>query len=372
MAASRLVITAAKIHQWVGATYAERGQDYYQNGHVLDFSWRGATLTGRVQGSEYKPYRVTIDFSGGGMYGECTCPMDYNCKHVAAVLFAAASQPPPAPSTPRASRAPTIRKELAALDKPDLIAVIKVMLEDAPELEAVVKSRLSAMRIAKAAGDSADAVAIRRNVVGLIRLAASPRGGKSAQSGLRSFLSQADSFINENQYSAALAVIQAVLSELMLVDSVALGRVESVARSAVESAINCWRAMPADDSGRPDALRLLFDLLAWEIHQSVGVDVERNVESALANGATPEERDQLLEWIAMAIRHAPPDSYADNYEDDYGYSNEGEYDEENIEEDWLPGEWERLQEVLAKKPGRNLKAQTQNSKSEKSRKRSKS
>src|SRR3990172_3241908 len=113
MAGSRPAITDAKIRQWVGAAYAGRGHDYYLNGHVLDFSWRGTRLTGRVQGSEHKPYRVTIDLSGGGLGGDCTCPIGYDCKHVAAVLYAAAARTSPAPPAsppPRASRAPALGK----------------------------------------------------------------------------------------------------------------------------------------------------------------------------------------------------------------------------------------------------------------------
>ncbi|MCS6910828.1 MAG: hypothetical protein NZM11_09735, partial [Anaerolineales bacterium] len=75
-------ITDAAIKSWLGATYAERGLNYYRNGHVLSYHWSGKRLTGRVQGSESRPYRVTIRFAAGEYpYGDCSCPMGGGCKH---------------------------------------------------------------------------------------------------------------------------------------------------------------------------------------------------------------------------------------------------------------------------------------------------
>ncbi len=70
----------------------ERGQQYQRSGEVLNLTLRGTTVTAGVQGSDNKPYRVTLtlaedDFSNA----DCTCPYgesfgDY-CKHIAAVAL---------------------------------------------------------------------------------------------------------------------------------------------------------------------------------------------------------------------------------------------------------------------------------------------
>jgi len=64
------------------------------------------TLAGAVQGSRSRPYEVQVYFHDIDeemwIEGECTCPVGYNCKHVAALLIAGLSHmPKPSPSSVR-------------------------------------------------------------------------------------------------------------------------------------------------------------------------------------------------------------------------------------------------------------------------------
>ena len=72
-----------------GAT-AERGRDYFRRGKVLSCAVNGKEIDGVVSGSGRQVYTQSIHLRGesGEFDGSCTCPMEYNCKHVAAVLFA--------------------------------------------------------------------------------------------------------------------------------------------------------------------------------------------------------------------------------------------------------------------------------------------
>lgn len=76
-------------------TYVQRGLEYQALGYVkgLEISPDGHAIRARVQGTARSPYRVNIQIAPGrkrvAIRGNCTCPMAYNCKHVAAVLFAA-------------------------------------------------------------------------------------------------------------------------------------------------------------------------------------------------------------------------------------------------------------------------------------------
>jgi superfamily II DNA or RNA helicase len=76
-------------------TYVQRGLEYQALGYVkgLEISPDGHSLRARVQGTARSPYRVTIQIARAGkrvsIRGNCTCPMAYNCKHVAAVLLEA-------------------------------------------------------------------------------------------------------------------------------------------------------------------------------------------------------------------------------------------------------------------------------------------
>lgn len=85
------------IRRLIGETYADRGQVYARQGRVTEFSGAEGRrlLLGEVRGSGRSVYSQTIslDWSAdgrlAGIDGECSCPVDYNCKHVAAVLFVA-------------------------------------------------------------------------------------------------------------------------------------------------------------------------------------------------------------------------------------------------------------------------------------------
>jgi superfamily II DNA or RNA helicase len=86
-----------------------RGRSYHQQGKVL--SWKptadGNGITASVQGTRPKPYQVKVDWGAPDFVeGLCSCPMEMDCKHVAAAMFAAANgtnrpapiRKPPSPS----------------------------------------------------------------------------------------------------------------------------------------------------------------------------------------------------------------------------------------------------------------------------------
>ena len=77
-------------HNFDAGTYA-RGTDYARRGKVTLATVEGDTITGRVSGSAAEQYRQRIVLSTGKrgvrVTGDCSCPMDYNCKHVVAVLL---------------------------------------------------------------------------------------------------------------------------------------------------------------------------------------------------------------------------------------------------------------------------------------------
>ncbi|WP_176044721.1 SWIM zinc finger family protein, partial [Paraburkholderia phenoliruptrix] len=65
----------------------------YENA-VSELQWQEdrGTLSAKVQGTRSRPYAVSITFREGDHDGdtwidnECTCPVGYMCKHVAAGL----------------------------------------------------------------------------------------------------------------------------------------------------------------------------------------------------------------------------------------------------------------------------------------------
>jgi superfamily II DNA or RNA helicase len=81
-----------------GDAYYERGRSYLEKGSVLNLTVKGegplfVQLNSSVKGSHKTPYKQNIriiwrpDFSAAEIEGDCTCPVGYNCKHVAAACL---------------------------------------------------------------------------------------------------------------------------------------------------------------------------------------------------------------------------------------------------------------------------------------------
>ena len=88
---TELIANAIQTKNMVAAGYA-----YWQQGRVIDLAIDTdmALITADVRGSAWRPYEVTIAFADSDDEDaepliECTCPVGFDCKHGAAVLFAA-------------------------------------------------------------------------------------------------------------------------------------------------------------------------------------------------------------------------------------------------------------------------------------------
>ena len=104
------------------------GWRYVRQGRVLGAQLvaDGQVLEGTTRGSSPKPYRQVIRLRRAGrgpvtVDGLCTCPVGYNCKHVAAVLLRHTEDrpkapPPPPPTEP--TLPPALAQWLAALPEP--------------------------------------------------------------------------------------------------------------------------------------------------------------------------------------------------------------------------------------------------------------
>ena len=90
-------IDLGEVARSVGKTSYDRGAAYARRNKVLSLKWDEdqLALTGRVVGSGLYTTKVTFAGVGAGIefhYGECTCPIGFDCKHVAAVAVAAAGE----------------------------------------------------------------------------------------------------------------------------------------------------------------------------------------------------------------------------------------------------------------------------------------
>ncbi len=82
------------VRRAIGEPAFSRGLDYFLRGRVRSLEFDGPTrLRGRVSGTRASDYSVSVILSlrGHGLRveGSCSCPVGYNCKHVAALLLSA-------------------------------------------------------------------------------------------------------------------------------------------------------------------------------------------------------------------------------------------------------------------------------------------
>ena len=110
-----------KLQEWktrFAPRILRRGEEYYADGAVGALEWDGETLSAAVWGTE--KYTVEIDISDGrvdDMYCSCPYAEEDNCKHMAAVLFAASEDGFPAARKP--SEDVTLKDAVQALSEPD-------------------------------------------------------------------------------------------------------------------------------------------------------------------------------------------------------------------------------------------------------------
>ena len=89
-----------QITTWLGTHTVAKARDYEKA--VMALRWEEHdTLCGKVQGTQRRPYEVTIYFNDieedMWIEGECTCPVGFNCKHVASILIAGLNLVKPRP-----------------------------------------------------------------------------------------------------------------------------------------------------------------------------------------------------------------------------------------------------------------------------------
>ncbi|WP_257281970.1 MULTISPECIES: SWIM zinc finger domain-containing protein [unclassified Endozoicomonas] len=80
------------------AKTAQRGVDYFRRNKVISLELDDETgiLSGQVKGSEGRVYLVDIELNPypddpaeDAVSGTCTCPIQFNCKHVCALMLRA-------------------------------------------------------------------------------------------------------------------------------------------------------------------------------------------------------------------------------------------------------------------------------------------
>ncbi|WP_429501185.1 SNF2-related protein (plasmid) [Robbsia andropogonis] len=95
--------TRKQITAWLGSHTVTKARDYAHA--VSDLKWLDdyTTLTGKIQGTRSRPYDVWVEFNDVDeemwIENQCTCPVGFECKHVAALLLAGLEHLPAQPAS---------------------------------------------------------------------------------------------------------------------------------------------------------------------------------------------------------------------------------------------------------------------------------
>lgn len=290
-------LTDVAIRARVGDASYQRGLAYFRDGAIFSARRQGATLSAHCEGSQAASYRVEATFDAEGLASaHCSCPVGGGyCKHVAALLLTWLARPGDF----------TLVEELdAALErrsKAELIALVKQMLRQEPELESLLETPLPTPGQPPV---TVDPEIYRR------RAEAAFRGDHYDDYGAASSIAEdlqptiqiGQGFLAQEAYAAAATVFEAVTSVVLEhIDTIddEEGELYGVLADCVEGMGNCLAA-ELDARQRETLLRALFAVYREDI-EGGGHDYGAGAADLLLEQTTPEERRTIAELVRAAL-----------------------------------------------------------------------
>ena len=124
-----MALTPAVLRVTFGHGSVIRGEDYARRGMVTALrsaaSEAATVLQAKVRGSGFRPYETVVTVRhGGSVTSRCTCPVGVNCKHGAAVVFAAQRREPEVQAWQQA-----VRQVTAGVRPPEEITPLALQVE---------------------------------------------------------------------------------------------------------------------------------------------------------------------------------------------------------------------------------------------------
>lgn len=299
------------VRAFVGDGAFERAQEYVREGAVFDARRQGDTLRGACEGQSAESYdvRATVSPAGEVSAAACTCPVgaDGRCKHVAALLLTYAKTPGDFVVVDDLDAA------LAKRSRAELIAVIRQMLRQRPELETLLVTPLpdGRSRTPRRLAPGADARLYRRQADAVFRRHGNEWGAVVAVvPELRAIAAIGEGFVAQADAASAFAAYEGLV-EAVLVRYAEYERQDEdgilrhVITECVEGLGRCLTLPDTAPALRERVLRLLFDLLEDDDHLGDAGPVDEAGE-AIVRCANDRERAAVAGWL----RALSPDAAA--------------------------------------------------------------
>jgi uncharacterized Zn finger protein len=138
-------LTEATIRELARSNSYQRGQSYYEQEAVSDVVRRGDRVRADVEGSQYQPYTITINFDDIGVaHTDCSCPYDHGgiCKHRVAVLLTCLRDPE------RVRAQPLLSDLLADADRETLEELLVELAAERPDVADWFQTHLETSEVA--------------------------------------------------------------------------------------------------------------------------------------------------------------------------------------------------------------------------------
>lgn len=295
-------MTDQEILDRVGGRSFERGRGYFRSGAIFDARRQGMVLKARCRGSQPEAYQVQVTFDAGGIAAaDCTCPVGGGgyCKHVAALLFTWQAKP----ETFREME--ELDGALARRTREELIALIKQMLRQEPELEILLETPLP---VPAQRRGPVDPETFRRQAAAVFHRAGDEWNAVyGIATGLHVVAAIGDGFAAQEDWAAAAAVYRGVVQEIMeQYDSYhdEEGTLGDVIQACVAGLGQCLAGEKKDGETRAAIVRSLFDIYAYDMKMG-GLGLGDDVPDLLVKHTTSEERRTVAGWVREALPQGP-------------------------------------------------------------------
>lgn len=303
MSQQEATLTIESIRHHVDALTFGRGREYAYSKRITHARRAGDTLKADCYGSGEAIYRVQATVRNGEIVdADCSCPvgMDGECKHVVALLLTYLEQPE------LFRDFEDMEVTLERRSKDELIALIKQMLKQEPELEALLEIPLPQSKATRNLSPDS----LRRQ----LRARFEQSGYRWGTEGLiatavDSILDLGDDYVANHDWRNATTVYHTVVEEVL--DKFHQFHDEGGAlRMLVERGVNglaeCYSESEGNPELRKETLRALFDVYQFVVEFG-GIGLGENVPQIIAEYATPLEKKQVTKWIRETMKKRDKD-----------------------------------------------------------------
>jgi uncharacterized Zn finger protein len=207
-------LSEASIRSHATSKSFDRGQDYYKSGSVTALIQRGNELSAKVEGSEFDPYRISIDFNKSGITSAfCTCPYNFEgwCKHIIATLLTCLHQ------SDRIEQRPKLAELIAPLTREQLQLILHKLALEQPDWVDAIEQQIIQITPPKSAKsqkgsrhESVDPKTIERQVERIIARYEGQWNDYPAMEEIEEILKKADSLIEQGDGKNGLIIVGAV------------------------------------------------------------------------------------------------------------------------------------------------------------------